>query len=79
MTPCPARTRSLTKRARRAPSKDPVSFDWNMGPPFCSRPAPICFEGGVGILIESRSRFVWKLVYYVHRCTYMYRYTVRER
>ena len=27
MTPCPARTRSLTKRARRAPSKDPVSFD----------------------------------------------------
>ena len=58
MTPCPARTRSLTKRARRAPSKDPVPFDWNMGPPFCSRPAPICFEGGVGILIESRSRFV---------------------
>ena len=52
MMPCPARTRSLTRRARRTPSKDPVSIEGprlleelllNPGPLYCIAPP---FEWG---------------------------------
>ena len=62
MAPCPTRTRSLTGRARRAPSKDPASIKgprllkelllkpgtlYSIGPPFERGLTPTFNQNGI--------------------------------